>query len=74
VSPLPAEGRAAAAADEREVALASAALAGAALSAAARSVRTFDPSTGRFAAGRAEAPQDATNVDRLRFVETGIDW
>jgi Ca2+-binding RTX toxin-like protein len=69
-----AEAKGAGAQDESELTLAAAALSGAALATSGRSVRTFDPSSGRFSERDASVPQESTNVDRLRFVGTGIDW
>jgi hypothetical protein len=63
-----------AAADDRELELAGAALAGAALSLSGRNVRTFDPASGRFTEHRAEARGERVDLDRARFVGTGIDW
>jgi hypothetical protein len=59
---------------ESDLEIAAAALAGGALAAWGRSVRTFDPATGRFVEHRAESRQERVELDRARFVGTGIDW
>jgi Ca2+-binding RTX toxin-like protein len=69
-----AEAKDAGARGDDDLTLAAAALSGAALATSGRTVRTFDPASGRFSERGAPAAQESTNVDRLRFVGTGIDW